>query len=597
MNGEQITLFLIFGAIFVLLIHGRVRYDLVAFCGLIVGTLVGLVPVDSAFEGFGHPAVVIIALVLIVSRGLSNSGAIEMIAARVLDSERAVPTHIGVMSVVGAALSGVINNVAALALLMPLDIEAAEKAKRAIARTLMPLSFATILGGMITMIGTPPNIVIAQYREDVLGEPFRMFDFLPVGLAVACSGILFVALIGWRLLPGRSGAEVMIEETEKSLYAAELRVGAAGAGDEVLTLGDFYPVADELDINLIGLIRNQRRLPGFSRREPINEGDYVVVEGDPKQIEIFMGKTRLEFDGAETREGEERDNGVRGGGLALLESIVPDGAPIIGRSAMQMGLLAREGVTLMGVARQGRRFRERVRRLPIAAGDVLLLLGTPERLDSANRSIGTYPLEGRRTSMVQRSKAPIAAGLFLLAIVLAVGGWVYLPIALAACAAAYAAIGLVDGKEVYEAVEWKVIVLLASLIPLGQAFEATGSAQLVAASVVSATEGMPAWTVLAALMVVTMTLSDFLNNVATALIAGPIGLEIARTLSLDPDPFLMGVAVAASCAFLTPIGHKNNTIIMGPGGYHFGDYWRMGLPLEILVLCVSLPMILLVWPM
>jgi len=597
MTGEQITLFLIFGAIFTLLIHGRVRYDLVAFGGLIVGTLAGLVPVDGAFEGFGHPAVVIIALVLVVSRGLSNSGAIEMIAARVLDAERSVPAHIGVMSVVGAALSGVINNVAALALLMPLDIEAAEKAKRAVARTLMPLSFATILGGMITLIGTPPNIVIAQYREDVLGEPFGMFDFLPVGLAVACAGILFVALVGWRLLPGRSGAEAMIEETVKSVYVTELRVGTADTEDETLTLGDLYPLADELDLNLIGLIRNHRRLPGFSRREPIDDGDFVLVEGDPKQIEMFMGKTRLEFDGGEKREGEERRGGLRGGGLSLVEAIVPDSAPIVGRTAMQLQLLAREGVTLMGVARQGRRFRERVRRLPIAAGDVLLLLGTPERLESASRLTGAYPLEGRRTGMVQRSKAPLAVGLFVLAIVLSVAGWVYLPISLAACAAAYAAIGLVDGKEVYEAVEWKVIVLLASLIPLGQAFEETGSAQLVAASVVSATDGMPAWTVLAALMIVTMTLSDFLNNVATALIAGPIGLEIARTLSLDPDPFLMGVAVAASCAFLTPIGHKNNTIIMGPGGYRFGDYWRMGLPLEVLVLCVSLPMILLVWPM
>jgi len=594
MSGEQAALFAIFGAIFVLLIHGRVRYDLVAFSGLIVAALGGLLPGEAVFAGFGHPAVVIIALVLVVSRGLTNSGAIEMIAERVLASERRVPAHIGVMSMVGAGLSAIINNVAALALLMPLDIEAAEKAKRAVTRTLMPLSFATILGGMITLIGTPPNIVIAQYREEVLGTPFGMFDFAPVGLTVAIAGIAFVALFGWRLLPQRSGSEAIREETESGLYLAELRVGSASTGDGEgpVTLGDLTPLADEQDVNLIGLIRGHRRLSGFFRREPIVEGDFVVVEGDPGNIELFMGKANLEFDGA-----EKHEDGLTGTGLRLIETIVTDGARIAGRTAMQLRLLEGEGVTLLGIARRGRRVRQRVRRQVIEAGDVLLLLGAPERLDAAVRRLGVLPLEGRRTAMVQRRKARFAVGAFVLAIAAAVAGLVYLPVALAACAALYAAIGLLDGKEVYEAIEWKVIVLLASLIPLGQAFEQSGGAELIASLVVSATAGAPAWIVLTVLMIVTMTLSDFLNNVATTLIAAPIGVEVARTLELNPDAFLMGVAVAASCAFLTPIGHKNNTIIMGPGGYRFGDYWRMGLPLEILVLALSVPVIVLVWPL
>ncbi|MEM9147509.1 MAG: SLC13 family permease [Pseudomonadota bacterium] len=591
MTVEQAALFAIFGVVFSLLVWGRIRYDLVAFGALVVAAAADLVPADGVFAGFGHPAVVIIALVLIVSRGLMNSGAIELAAGRLLATERSASAHIGIMAIAGAGLSAVINNVAALALLMPLDIEAAAKAKRAISASLMPLSFATILGGMITMIGTPPNIVVAQYREDALGAPFAMFDFAPVGLLVAVGGVLFVALLGWRVLPRRTGGDLLGEETEASLYVAELRVSAASKAEGV-TLKDLEPLADEQDLTLLGLVRQGRRLSGFSRRQPIEAEDFVLVEGDPKAIEAFMGKAGLDFAGSERHEG-----GLTAGGLALMEAIVPEGARIAGRTAIGFGLLPREGVTLLGLSRQGRRVRERVRRIAIEPGDVLLLLGAPERLESATRSLGALPLEGRRTGVMQRRKAGIAIATFALAILASVFGVVYLPVALAACVVVYAVIGLVGGQEIYEAVEWKVIVLLACLIPLGEAFEREGAAQLIASGIVSATEGAAPWVVLLVLMIVTMTLSDFLNNVATCLIAAPIGVEIARTLAVNPDPFLMAVAVAASCAFLTPIGHKNNTIIMGPGGYQFGDYWRMGLPLELLVLSIGLPSILLVWPL
>jgi di/tricarboxylate transporter len=590
-TAEQAALFALFATVFAMLVWGRVRYDLVAFAALVIATVAGLVPTEEAFSGFGHPAVVIIALVLIVSRGLMNSGAVERIAGRLLAEDRSTPAHIGIMAVAGAALSAVINNVAALALLMPLDIEAAEKAKRAVAASLMPLSFATILGGMITMIGTPPNIVIAQYRADTLGESFAMFDFAPVGLAVAAAGVLFVALAGWRLLPRREGVAQMREEVESGAYLAELTVGAQSKSDGV-RLRDLEPVAEAEDLNLIGLLRGGRRMSGFARWQTIEAGDVIVVEGEPSAIEAFTGKAGLEFEGTTEHEG-----GMTGGGLALMEAIVPDGARVAGRTARQMGLLSREGVSLIGVSREGRRFRERVRQLELRPGDVLLLLGSPDRLDSAARTLGVLPLEGRQTAMIQREKAGLAVAVFALAIGAAVAGLVYLPVALAAVVAVYCAIGLVGGTEVYEAVEWKVIVLLASLIPLGAALEASGGAALIAGWILTATEGWPAWGILLVLMVVTMTLSDFLNNVATTLIAAPIGVEVARSLEVSPDPFLMGVAVAASCAFLTPIGHKNNTIIMGPGGYRFGDYWRMGLPLELLVLAIAVPAILVVWPL
>lgn len=591
MTFDQIALFVLFGTVFALLVWGRIRFDLIAFGALILGAFLGLVPSEEIFSGFGHSAVMIIALVLIVSRGLMNSGAVELIAGVVISASRGLSRHIGLMAIVGASLSAIINNVAALALLMPLDMEAAKKAERSPGLSLMPLSFATILGGMITLIGTPPNIVIAQYRSDAFGAPFSMFDFAPVGLVVAVTGIAFVALFGWRLLPRHFRDKPKQEGFAESLYAAELKVGEISE-EKPLTVGDLYPVADEKDVAIIGLIRNGRRVRGFARREAIKSGDYLFVEGDPKAIEAFMGAAKLEFAGSEQHKG-----GLNNDALSLIEAIAPDNARIIGRSSFDMRLLYGHSVTLLGISRQGRRVQKRVRHEEIRPGDVLLLLGTPERLESACAWLGVLPLEGRKTGVMQRNKAWLAIAGFAVAIAAAVAGLAYLPVALAACVIFYAAAGLISGSEVYQSVEWKVIVLLGSLIPLGQAFEEAGNAQLIADGILALTSTAPAWVTLAILMVVTMTLSDFLNNVATCLIAAPISVQIANSLQVNSDPFLMAVAVASSCAFLTPIGHKNNTIIMGPGGYRFGDYWRMGLPLEILVLVVSIPAILLFWPL
>ncbi|WP_413721097.1 SLC13 family permease [Silicimonas sp. MF1-12-2] len=591
MPSDQTLIFAIFAVLFALLIWGRIRYDLVAFGALVLASALGTIPKEEVFSGFGHSAVAIIALVLIVSRGLIASGAIEKLAARLLNADRPLPLHIAVMAVVGAGISAVINNVAALAILMPLDVETAARAKRAVGRTLMPLSFATILGGMITLIGTPPNIVIAEYRQDALGESFGMFDFVPVGLAVAIAGIAFVSLIGWRFLPDRKGALEHEEEFSKGRYIAELRVGDK-AVKEGTTVAALYPLADEHDLHILGLVRRGKRLPGFAARNEIRPGDFIVVEGEPKAIETFMGQAELEFAGAEQHAG-----GVTSGSLTLTEAIVPEDSRIAGRTARSLRLLYQHSVTLLGVSRNGQQFSDRVRLLTIRPGDVLLLLGTPERVAAATAWLGVLPIEGRETQVVQRSKAGLSVGIFLAAIGVAVLGWASLPVTLAAAVIGFVVVGLVSGREVYESIEWKVIVLLASLIPLAAAFERTGGAELIASQILAITEGYPAWVSLLVLMVVTMTLSDFLNNVATTLIAAPIALTMAASTGTNPDAWLMAVAVAASCAFLTPIGHKNNTIILGPGGYQFGDYWRMGLPLEILVIAVAMPAILVVWPL
>ncbi|WPZ14650.1 SLC13 family permease [Nitratireductor rhodophyticola] len=590
MTYEQIFLFSLLGVVFAFLVWGRIRYDLVAFAALIIAVVAGVVDAHDAFMGFGHEAVVIIALVLIVSRAMMNAGAVELIARFVLSSGRSLSTHIGFMSVIGAGLSAVINNVAALVMLMTLDIEAAKKAKRPVSQSLMPLSFATILGGMITLIGTPPNIVIAEFRGRALGESFSMFDFSPVGLVCAIVGIAFVTTVGWRLIPDTGQAAAVGEDGAAGLFVAEAGVKEkSGFIDKAVS--ELYPLADEHDVTVLGLVRRGKRPPGFAAGEELRKSDHVILEGDPKSIEAFIGAADLDAPGS------EEHGGIRGKSLVLVEAIVPDNAHMVGRTANDLRLLYRRGVTLLGVSRQGRRFRERVRKLVIKPGDVVLLLGPESRVNDAADWLGVLPLAEKSHTVIQRGKALFAVGVFAAAVATSVMGFVPLAVALAGAVAIYALFNVVGAREVYESVEWPVIVLLASLIPLGLALEDSGGTKLIAGSILSLTGALPAWAILAILMIVTMTLSDFLNNVATALIAAPVGLSIAKGLDVSPDPFLMGVAVAASCAFLTPIGHKNNTIIMGPGGYRFGDYWRMGLPLEVLIIAVSVPAILFFWPL
>jgi di/tricarboxylate transporter len=591
MSSDQTFLFLLLAAVFAMLLWGRVRYDVVAFCALVVASLGGAIPKEEVFAGFGHPATVIIALVLIVSRGLSRSGAIEVIARQLVSASRSVGSHIAVMSLVAAAMSAVMNNVAALALLMPVDLQAAAKAKRSPAITLMPLSFASILGGMVTLIGTPPNVVIATFREQSLGVAYTMFDFAPVGLVVAAVGVAYVALIGWRLIPiERRGHNSGAELRDLRDYIAEGTVqGESKAIDQ--RLRDFQNVADEDDINLLGLVRRGKRLAGSARDELIRKGDVIVMEGSPQAIEQFLAASGLEYAGS------EKHGGIASETLDLVEVVVPPGARIVGRSALNVRLLYRHGVTLLGVSRSGRQFRDRVRKLRIKAGDILLVLGPTTRLPDVVAWLGSLPLADRGIKVIQRRKAWVAVLAFAAAVAAASFGLVYLPVALGCVVVIYILLRIVPLRQVYESVEWPVIVLLGCLIPIGTALETSGSTALIAKTIVGLTAGLPTVAVLAALMIVTMTLSDVLNNVATALIAAPIGVDIARQLGVSPDPFLMAVAVAASCAFLTPIGHKNNTIIMGPGGYKFGDYWRMGLPLEVLVVAVGLPMILIFWPL
>jgi di/tricarboxylate transporter len=592
MSYDQATIFAILVALFVLFVWGRWRYDIVAFLALLTAVVAGVVPFAGAFRGFGHPATVTVALVLVMSRALTNSGAVDLIARHVRLSAKHLSLHIGALSSLGASLSAVMNNVGALALLMPVVMQAAAKAKQSPAVVLMPLSFGTILGGLVTMIGTPPNIIIATFRDKTAGEPFGMFDFTPVGASVAIAGLVFIALAGWRLIPPLRRKKLSTQELfDLEDYVSEARVpeGSDAAGK---TVHEIEELTRDIDAAVVGVIRKGRRGFGVARREPVEVGDLLVIEAGPENIGKFMTQLKLEVVGVEG----SRANLLRADDVTLMEAVVPPRSRIERRSANAVRLRSRYGVNLIAVSRQGTPIRERLRTLPLEAGDVLLLQGDAERLPEVIAAIGCLPLAERRLQLGKARQAWLCAGLFAAAIAAATAGLAPFPIALALAVVAVVLLKIVPPREIYESVDWPVILLLAAMIPVGEALETTGATGLIASAIVDLGAGVSPIVMLALLMAVTMTLSDIMNNAATAVVAAPIAVGIAAQLGLNPDPFLMTVAVGASCAFLTPIGHQNNMLIMGPGGYHFGDYWRMGLPLEALIVCVSIPMIVWVWP-
>ncbi|KRS12429.1 potassium transporter TrkA [Roseovarius atlanticus] len=590
MTQDQTILFALFGGVFALLLWGRYRYDIVAFGALLVGVVLGVVPTEQAFSGFGHPATIIVALVLVVSAGLVRSGAVFLITRTLVDSSRSLGAHIAIMGGIGGVLSGFMNNVAALALLMPVDVQTARKAKRAPGSSLMPLSFATILGGMVTLIGTPPNIIIAGIREDTLGTSYSMFDFAPVGAVTAFAGLVFVALIGWRLIPARD--DTGLHAAELADYLAELTIpeDSAHIGKR---LAELQQDADSNDVALLGLVRDGKRQYGRARNTILQAGDALVIEATPDALDEFRSALSLAFSDSK-REGKVR---AAGDGLDMIEVVVPRDARIAGRTAQSVGLNWRQRSVLMGISRRGRQIREQVRKTRIQPGDILLLLVPRETGGDVTDWLGCLPLADRGLSVTQDRKTWVAIGVFAAAVAAASFGLIYLPIALGLVVMVYVLTRIVPATELYTHIEWPVVVLLGSMIPLGAALEEAGGTALIASALVGLTEGLPAWAILTVLMVVTMTLSDVLNNTATTIVAAPVGIQMAQSLNVSADPFLMAVAVAASSAFLTPIGHKNNTLILGPGGYAFGDYWRMGLPLEIIVVAVSVPAILVSWPL
>ncbi|MHC4161514.1 MAG: SLC13 family permease [Planctomycetota bacterium] len=590
MSFEQIFLLSLLAAVLVLFVWGRWRYDVVAIGAMLLTALVGIVPAEEVFLGFGHPATLTVAMVLIISRGLQNAGVVDLMAEHVLRPLKSTTGHVGLLSSVAAALSALMNNVGALALLMPAAIRSAAAAKRPPASILMPLSFASILGGMLTLIGTPPNIIVAAVRHETAGTAFGMFDFTPVGGCVAVVGVLFVSFVGWRLIPKKRRARLSaaeLFEIEDYVIEASLSEGSPVVGKRIREVD---AEAEGKNAILLGVVRKERRLDMRAGTRALRAGDILLLEAAPEALEKLLADWGLETVGA-CKKGEPAPD------VTLAEAVVPPRSPVRGRTAASLRLRRRFDVNLLAVSRASEPFRGRLRSFRFRAGDVVLLEGEAANLPETIAELGLLPLAERDLRVGRPRRALLAAGLFVLAIVLATVGVLSLPVALGGAALAMVLAGLVPVREMYDTVDWPVIVLLGAMIPVGQALQATGTTDLIASSLVGAAAGFPPALLLAIILIVTMTLSDVINNAATAVVMAPIAVTVAAQLGVNPDAFLMAVAIGASSAFLTPIGHQNNTLILGPGGYRFGDYWRMGLPLEILIVLVAVPLLLVVWPL
>jgi di/tricarboxylate transporter len=599
-NTDQIFLISLLGILVVFFVWERWRYDLVALAGLLISTLLGFIPADEAFLGFGHPAVVTVAAVLIISRGLSNAGAVEVFTRYIKGATSSPTLHIVALSSVGGVISTVMNNVGALALLMPVAIQSSFDAKRSPAVVLMPLAFGTILGGMATLIGTPPNIIIAHYRAEITGQPFGMFDFSPVGGVVALAGIIFVALVGWHLIPlARRSKNAPQDLFHIQEYLTEVKVpeNSKAIGK---SLSELESATEDSDALIIGLIRGEQSIRGAAWREQIQVGDVLVLEAGPQGINKFVSTLGLELTGTQTKEELKESEPKKSTGMQdeiLLEAVVPpDRSWLVGRLAGTLKLRSRFGVSLLGVSRQGTPYRGRLKEFRFKAGDVLLLQGDKEQVFDVIGSLGCLPLAERGIQLGKSGQTWLAVGLFGLALMGALTGIVSLPIALMGAALGMVILTIVSPRDVYHTIDWPVLVLLGAMIPLGRALEQSGATTVLAQFLVDVTTGYSPIVLLGLIMVLTMLLSDVMNNAATAVVMAPFSVAVAQSLQVHVDPFLMAVAIGASCAFLTPIGHQNNLLVMGPGGYRFGDYWRMGLPLEILILAVSLPLLVIFWP-
>lgn len=601
---------------------GRWRHDMVAMAALLACVLAGLLPAGSAFAGFGHPAVITVACVLVLSRGLQTSGAVDLLARHVLPAKAGIALSLAALIGLGALLSGFMNNVGAMALLMPVAVRLAERLQLAPGQVLMPLAFGTILGGMTTLIGTPPNLIVAGFRQQQGMGSFAMFDFTAVGLSVAVVGVLFIAFVGWRLVPVRKQAGM--EGFDTGAYLTEVRVpeGSASVGQ---TLHALELALDKAGAQVVGLVRNDIRVTAPSPYRQVIAGDILVIEAEADALPQLL--TALELRLEESRRPEEPepedaqpDNGDKkqapvatdtpadtpppaeetaadSSDIVLMELVILPSSGLEGRSASDLLLRTRYGLNLLAVSRQGHRARTRLRAMPLHAGDLLLMQGPLETIAEFASDNGCVPLAERQLHMPSQRKAWQAGIIMLLSVGAAALGWLPAAIAFALGVLASMALRTVSPRAVYEAVDWPVVVLLAALLPVAGAMESTGTANLMARFMLEHLAQGNAVLGLGLILVVTMFLSDLMNNAATAAVMCPIALGTANALGASADPFLMAVAIGASCAFLTPIGHQNNTLILGPGGFRFGDYWRLGLPLEVLVVAISMPVLLMAWPL
>lgn len=626
MNFQQIGIIVIITGAVAFFIWGRWRHDIVAMGALLACVFTGLVPGSEAFSGFGHPAVVTVACVLVLSYGLQTTGAVSLLAARILPRSAGPGMSILALTALGAVLSGFMNNVGALALLMPLAVQIADRHSLPPGKVLMPLSFGSILGGTTTLIGTPPNLIISGFRAQAGLGHYAMFDFTPVGAAVAVIGVFFIGLAGWRLIPERKQTDP--ESFRTGAYLSEVRITAESPAVN-RAIFEVEEMLEEADAQILGLARGDVHISTPRRGFILRAEDILVIEAEPSSISSSISRLKLRLEEAVSPEeaeisrrkkqeiceryrqscpppGEDPEealwssggkNGKGSEDFVVQELVVLPDSDIDGLSATDIRLRSRFGVNLLAISRKGIRSIKRLRTTPLHAGDVLLLQGMPENIFDFSSQFGCLPLAARGLRLPRKGEAFTASMVMAVSVGLTAFGMLPAAVAFAAGATALVLLRIVPLRSVYSAVDWSVIILLGAMLPVAGAMAGTGAADLAARFLLDTLAGGNAIVALVAILAATMILTDFMNNAATAAVMGPIALSAALQLGVSPDTFLMAAAIGSSCTFLTPIGHQNNTLILGPGGFSFGDYWPMGLPTALIAISVVIPMLLLIWPL
>ncbi|HKT16833.1 MAG TPA: SLC13 family permease [Stellaceae bacterium] len=591
MTLQQALSLALLGGLLALFVWDRLRFDVVALIALLTAVAVGIVPAQHAFSGFGNPLLPLIASALIVSSAIGKSGAMEEVVAALRPLLQHRGTQVGILTASVAALSALVKNIGALAIFLPVAMQVARRGKRRIGEFLMPMSFGSLVGGMMTLIGTSPNLIASSVRAELTGEPYRMFDFLPVGAGITLLGVGFLS-VGWRLLPirdeGQAGGEgpFRIEDyiSEAMLPENSPLVGKTVAELEKLSDGS---------VTVTAIIREGKRRYTPAGYWPLFAGDVLVLESDPQEMQSLIQAAHLELVG----QGELEQAKKEDGDAVVVEAVVMAESRMIGASSSALQLRDRYGVNLIALSRGGRRNMARLGRMTFHEGDVVALHGSAARMHDALARLGCLPLAERNLQLGRPRKLVVTLLVLLGSVALAATELVPPALAFAGGAVVLVAMGILSLREAYDAIDWPILVMLGALIPIGDAMRSTGTTALIAGWLSGAADTLPIWATLGLLLVITMLLTPLIHHAAAVLVMGPVAAAIARQLGVSIDSFLMAVAVGASCDFLSPIGHQCNTLVMGPGGYRFGDYWHLGLPLSLLVVSCGVPLILIAWPL
>ena len=585
--NDQLILSIVIIGLLVFFISGRYRYDYVSLGALALLILFDVIKIQNAFIGFSHPAVITVALVLLISKGLQDAG-LSAVTGNIIGRFSPSETQfLFLIMFIAAILSSFINNIGAMALLLPITLSTCQKMGWHAGKFLMPLAFASILGGMNTLIGTPPNIIIAEFKETYTGEAFNFFDFSYVGLLVSFISIIFIGLISSKLVAKRKLAKTNnLIDLDNFLFELVVPEGSKAIG---LTFSSFIKKAGN-ETEILGLVNENGAVSKVGNNSKIRADQHLVMKVSPNHISSIQDRFGLRI--------AESSDDLKEELIDEIEVVITPDSRLVGRKQNYLMKLAYEELFLLGMWRKGARFRTRLSKQIFKIGDVLLLgVRDTDKEDVAAKinHLGLMPIRSREISTLpSRSRFLKAVIFFMTAILLAAFNVINVLTAFLLCVLGFVGIKILK-SNLYRHIEWPIVIMLAAMIPIGQALESTGITALIATEVVSLAGDLHIFWVLMIILIITMLITDVINNAATAVIMAPFSVNIALQLGQPLEPFLMVVAVGASCAFLTPIGHQCNTLVMGPGNYKFSDYWRLGLPLDILIVLASIPMILFVW--